>query len=138
MVIRKRENLILGIIQLFVALGALPAGYLFFIEPDGSKMGMTLSVLEGSPFRDFLIPGIFLFTVNGVFNLISSFLSFFGYRYSFAAGIILGLSLIVWVSVQVYSIGLTHFLQPAYFIIGIAEIIVSILLYRSSQKKSDN
>jgi hypothetical protein len=31
--------------------------------------------------------------------------------------------------VQVYSVGLTHFLQPTYFIIGLCEIVLSIYIY---------
>lgn len=121
----KKPYLQLGLIQLLVAIGAIPAGYLFLIAPDGSKMGMTVDALSGSPFSNFLIPGIFLFTVNGVFNLAAAVLSFKKYKYAPIIGIGLGLALLIWVSVQVYSIGLSHFLQPIYFIIGIIEIILS-------------
>lgn len=37
----KKPNLQLGLIQLMVAIGAIPAGYLFLIAPDGSKMEIS-------------------------------------------------------------------------------------------------
>jgi hypothetical protein len=69
---KKRGKLILGIIQLFVAIGALPVGYLMIIKPDGSGVGMT------------------------------------------------------------------HFLQPTYFIIGIGEIILSIYIYKTEKLNLTN
>ena len=132
---KKRGKLVVGIIQLFVATGALPAGYSMISEPDGTGLGMTVEILSDSPFKDFFIPGLFLFIVNGLFNLAGSILCFFKYRYAYSLGIGLGAALIIWVSVQVCSIGLTHFLQPTYFIIGIIEIIFGILLFRSEKSE---
>lgn len=122
---------ILGIIQAFVAIGAIPAGYSMIVEPDGSALGMTTDILAGSPFTNFFIPGLFLLIVNGLFNLINAILCFIKFKPAALIGLLLGMALIIWVMVQVYSIGLTHFLQPAYFIIGIVEIILSISIMRN-------
>jgi hypothetical protein len=43
----------------------------FIIEPDGSMMGMTTEWLARTPFSNFLIPGICLFLLNGIFPLIA-------------------------------------------------------------------
>ena len=129
----KKWFVVLGILQLFVAIGAIPAGYLFLSAPDGSKMGMTIEMLAGSPFKDFIIPGLFLLIINGIFNVACSVLSFKKYKYSPVLGIFLGISLIIWVTVQVYSIGLTHFLQPTYFVIGIIELLLSLYIYKSKK-----
>ena len=130
---KKRGKLILGLIQLFVAIGALPVGYIMLSKPDGSGVGMTVDILSGSPFRDFFIPGLFLFTVNGLFNLVSSVLAFCKFRFTYLLGFGLGFALIIWICVQVYSVGLTHFLQPAYFIIGIVEIFLSAYIYKTEK-----
>ncbi len=130
---KNRGKLILGIIQLFVAAGALPAGYLMLAQPDGSGLGMTTAILSGSPFKDFLIPGLFLFTVNGVFNLISSLLCLFKYKHAAIMGTLLGSALLIWVLVQVYSVGLTHILQPVYFTIALGEIILSIFIFKAEK-----
>jgi hypothetical protein len=133
---KKRGYTFLGLVQLFVAIGAIPAGYLFFSAPDGSRMGMTTEALAGSPFKDFLIPGLFLFSVNGILNLVCSGFSFFKYKHAPVFGIVLGAALIMWVVVQVYSIGLSHFLQPAYLFVGLLEIFISIYLFKAA--KADN
>jgi hypothetical protein len=43
-----------------VALGAIPAGLSMVIRPqDGSVLQLQTQWLDGSPFGDFLIPGLF-------------------------------------------------------------------------------
>ena len=126
---RKKKYLFLGITEAFVALGALPAGYSMIVEPDGGGLGMTLSLLSGSPFKDFFIPGLFLFIVNGLLNVAGAVLSFKKSKFAPVTGLVLGFGLLIWIVVQVYSVGLNHFLQPAYFMIGVGEIILSFSLY---------
>ena len=127
---KRRLHLILGIILAFVALGALPAGYSMIMETDGSGLGMTTDFLKDSPFSDFLVPGIFLFGVNGVLSLLGAVLCFMRFRYSSTIGLMLGFSLLVWIGVQVWAIGLSSWMQPAYFIVGLAEITISVLIIR--------
>ncbi len=50
----------------FLGLGALAGGGSLIIAPDGSLMGMPLSLLNASPFADFMIPGITLFILLGL------------------------------------------------------------------------
>jgi len=133
---KSKKLIILGIVQLLVAVGALPAGYLLMANPDGSGLGMTPDILAGSPFRDFFIPGLFLFTVNGLFNLGNAIACFVKFRYAPESGLILGGVLMTWVAVQVSIIGLSHFLQPTYFVIGIMEVALAGWLI-SERKKYD-
>ena len=120
----------LACIQAFVAAGALPVGYLFITHPDGSAAGMSVSMLSDSPFHDFLLPGIALFTFNGVFHFLNAVLCFFRYHFAPCFAVILGIGLIIWIFVQVYSIGLNSFLQPAFFAIGCAELALGIILVK--------
>lgn len=126
---KKYIHIILGIIQIFVATGALPAGYAMMADPSGKGLGMTTEMLAHSPFGSFLIPGIFLFTVNGLFQLIAGILTLKRRNYMWLPGIGLGIALLIWIIVQVLSIGLNSVLQPVYFGIGLIEIILS-LRYR--------
>ena len=121
---------ILGCIQLFVALGALPVGYLFIINPDGSAVGMNVQLLQNSPFSDFLIPGIALFVFNGIFHLIDAFFCFFKLKIAPYIGAILGIGLLIWILVQVYSVGLNSYLQPVFFSIGMVELFLSLFLIK--------
>jgi hypothetical protein len=129
----KSLQIILGISLLFVSIGALPAGYSMITQPDGKALGMSLDFLKNSPFHSFFIPGIFLFIINGVFNLIAGILCFFKYRNASKLGLILGIFMLMWIAVQVYSIGLTSFMQPLFFGIGLFEIIISIILIKTNK-----
>jgi len=55
----------------FLSLNGLGGGMVLMIEPDGSMMGMTIEWLAKTPFHNFLIPGICLFLLNGVFPLVA-------------------------------------------------------------------
>jgi hypothetical protein len=55
----------------FLSLNGLGGGVVFILEPDGSMMGMSTDWLVRTPFTNFLILGICLFLLNGVFPLIA-------------------------------------------------------------------
>jgi uncharacterized membrane protein len=120
-VIRK-ACLALGILQTFIGLGALGGGFLLVKDPSGSTLGVPLSFLEGSPFRDFLIPGIFLLTVNGIGSMIGAALTFTRRRYAQELAIVLGAILVLWIVIQVIIIRSFSWMHMLYFILGIVEL----------------
>ena len=126
----RRTETALGFILALVALGAIPAGLALILKPDGSILHMPTDILQGSPFKDFLIPGIFLLGVNGLGSLAGAVLCFIHSRYSAISGLILGIGLVVWITVQLLTTGLISWMQPAYFTIGIVEIILGLLIIR--------
>ncbi len=129
----KYISFVLGIVQLIVALLAIPSGFLMLLNPNGSGLGLSLDILQESPFTNFIIPGLFLLTVNGIaqgFAALSSFRQFSYYR---TLGFILGIILVLWIMVQIYFIGLIHFLQVIFFFIGIAEVILSVYLLNTKK-----
>ncbi len=134
----KENRLIiwLGILQVFIGVGAIPAGILMILNPSGSDLGMTVEMLINSPFPNFLIPGFFLLGVNGLGSLFGALASF--KRYSFAGKIAVGLGifLILWITVQVYWLGL-HWLHILYFILGIVELILGLKLQKKLQLAKD-
>ena len=117
-----------GILQLFIGIGAFVSGILMIIYPDGSLMELPLNMLHGSPFKNFLVPGILLFSVNGLGNVFSAILSFKQHSIAGFAGIFFGFVLIVWLYVQVNMIGGGHWLQILYFILGVIELSCGILI----------
>ena len=63
---------VIAILLLFVnGIGAVYGGFQLITDPSGSKLQMPLSFLEHSPFDDYLIPGIILFIVNGIFSFVA-------------------------------------------------------------------
>jgi hypothetical protein len=68
----KTVILVICVILLLInGIGALFGGFQLFTDPTGSKLQMPLSFLENSPFNDYLIPGIILFIVNGIFSFLA-------------------------------------------------------------------
>ena len=85
-------------------------------------------MLDGSPFQDFLIPGIILFTVNGIGNLSAGILSFRRHRLAGWTGIFFGFALMIWIFIQVNMIGGGNWLQYLYFGLGLVEVILGVFI----------
>ncbi len=96
-------------------------------------MGMPTEILINSPFSDFLIPGIFLLLVNGIGSLSGGILSFLRYRFAGEIAGGLGFFLIVWIVAQVWWLGL-HWLHFPYFIFGIVELILGLMLIKKCKR----
>jgi hypothetical protein len=130
---KKSISVALGIIQSLVAITAIPAGYSMIIQPDGSKLGIATEILNESPFSDFFIPGLLLFTVIGLGQGFAAVFTFMKLSFYRTFGFVLGIALVIWIMVQVYFINLIHFLQVVLFIIGIVEVILSIYLLNTKK-----
>jgi hypothetical protein len=126
----RRIEIILGIVLTLVAVGAIPAGLAMIIKPDGSILHLPPEIIQGSPFKDFLIPGIYLFGVNGLAGLAGAIICFVHSRFSAISGLILGIGLVVWIIVQLLTTGLISWMQPAYFAIGLVEIALGLLIMK--------
>jgi len=114
---------------LFVGIAAVAGGLGVLLDPSGESLGVSVDLLINSPFKNFLIPGIVLFTIIGLTNLLVSFLTFKQHLLSGGATIILGFIMILWIVLQVYWIGWLTSLQPTFLIIGFAEIILGYVLH---------
>jgi hypothetical protein len=127
----KRLSKTLGILQLFIGLGAVGGGLGLVLAPNGSSLGMPLEMLKYSPFSDFLIPGIVLLTVNGLGSIAGSFSSFRCFRYAAEIALALGAFLIAWILIQIYWIHSFHWLHALYLSLGIVELILGWLLRKT-------
>jgi hypothetical protein len=57
---------------LFTGLAAVVGGVLLIIEPNGTFLQAKLTVLQGTPFHDWRVPGILLATLVGGGGLVAS------------------------------------------------------------------
>ncbi len=121
----------LATLQVFIGLSGVAGGVGLVLEPSGANLRMSVELLSESPFSDYLIPGIFLLVVNGIGSLTGGVLSFFRYLHAGAIATALGAFLMMWIVAQVWWIGLTHWLQPLYFVFGIVELVLGWKLRRS-------
>jgi len=121
----------LGILQLFIGLGAVGGGLGLVLEPNGSNLEMSIEMLKYSPFLDFLIPGIVLLIVNGLGNIAGSISSFRLFHFAAEIAIALGAFLVAWIMIQVYWIHSFHWLHALYLGLGILEIILGWFLRKA-------
>lgn len=116
------------ILLLITAVNALIAGFLFIIDPSGQKMGMTTDFLKFSPFVTFLIPGIVLFVVNGIFNLVATYFLIKNKPTALARVIFQGVILCGWIFAQVLMVKEINPLHIIMFLVGVVLIISGYLL----------
>ena len=131
----KKYYYILGSLQVFTAIGAIPAGIGYLLDISGEGMGVSVDLLANSPLKSFLLPGLFLLLVNGLANLYGAYLSFTRHRYAGYTGIILGVSLSLWIIIQVAWISLSSVLQPLYLLIGLVNTYLGWKILKTLQGK---
>lgn len=100
-------------------------------DPTGKTLGMDISMLEGSAFKDFLIPGIILFVFHGIGNTFAAVYSLRRGKYMNEVAIIFGLAMMIWIIVQVTIIGYGSLLQALYFSTGLIQIILGFIIKRT-------
>jgi hypothetical protein len=130
---KRKLTVSLGSILLFVAVGAIPSGLLLVAEPDGSSLGLSSELLNNSIFADYLIPGLFLLTVNGLGNLLASILCYFDRKSASTLGLLLGIFLVIWIIIQTIIIGIISIIQPIFLLIGLIEIMLSVIIRRTKK-----
>jgi len=116
---------LLFILLSFIALTSTLSGLIMMGNPDGLIMNLPLSLLDETPFKDFLIPGMLLATIVGGVNLLAVFYNIQRHpsRYNWAiAG---GLMITGWIVVQVILIHTVHWLNFLYLGIGILIILLA-------------
>lgn len=64
-------KIITVLLLLINGFGAIYGGLNLIIDPSGDTMQMPLSFLEHTPFDSYLIPGIILLLVNGIFSFVA-------------------------------------------------------------------
>lgn len=116
---------ILFILVSFIAVTSLLSGIVMISNPDGSILNLSPGLLNGTPFKDFKIPGILLAVIVGGINLLAVFFNLKrqSNRYNWAlAG---GLVIYGWIIIQMILIGAFHWLHILYLIIGVLIILIS-------------
>lgn len=136
----KTRNLLVGLL-LFLSLGALVGGVSFFIFPEGYMEMTPELVLQHSPFKNFLIPGLILFTVLGLMPIFvvwgllkrkdckfaQAVNIFPDMHWSWSWSVYTGFALIIWIYMEVYFLQDIHWLHSFYFFYGILLLVVALL-----------
>ena len=131
---------ILWLIMAFLAITGLSGGIVMLLDPSGASLRLPRIFLMGSPFPDYLVPGIVLFVFLGVLPALSLLgLLNIGWRWpeklniynnkkwGWTFALYVSIVLILWMDFQVWIIGYWHFLQTFYALLGAATLIIALL-----------
>lgn len=132
---------VLLILLFFQAVSAIFGGIALTIDPSGELLQMPLSLLQGSPFRSYLAPGLFLLAVLGVYPLVvlygmltlrpfhaANALNIYKEQHwSLTHALYVGIILILWINLQILFIGYGHIIQTLYGLLGVLITIFALL-----------
>lgn len=135
---------LLGVV-VFQALSGLFGGIMLVLDPSGKMLGTPIEMLNNTPFKTFLIPGLLLLIVLGVFPAIISFALWskpnwkalerlehlFSEHWSWIGAGVVGVGLLVWLAVELWMVGYSTLLL-IYVITAIA--IIALALQPSTRR----
>jgi hypothetical protein len=147
--IQTARNILIILLAL-LGLGAIFGGGVLIISPSGKLFGMPMSLLENSPFNNFLVPGIILFIVLGIApvvvaialikkpaNLFAEPFNFYKDMYwGWTYCIYIAFALIIWIQMEMTFLRAVHWSHTLYMFLAVAILFVALLpqvrgLYKS-------
>ena len=105
----------------FMGIAGATGGLLLIADPSGATLGLAASLLEDTPFTDYLVPGVLLFLIIGMGNLaaaVAVMRSIRWFPFLIAAE---GFSITIWILVQMVMVQL---IVPQQFVIGIIGLLL--------------
>lgn len=107
---------------------AMYGGWSLMTDPSGVQIGLPSNWILHIPFRDYFIPGVALFIVNGVFSIIAAVAVMSRSRGYEKFVIAQGALLTVWILVQVMMVRATEFLHFAMAGIGLTMLALGAIM----------
>lgn len=126
----KTLRITLGIVLLIIAANAFGGGYYGMAGAEN----VPVEWLEGSPFKSYFIPSLFLFAVIGGTCLVTAIAAFRNSKHARKLSFICTGLLFGWIAVQVAIIGYVSWMQPAIFISAIVVTVIAFLLPKQQTK----
>ena len=131
----------------FLSLSAIVGGVMLILSPQGSGIEMPVELLDNSPFKNFLVPGIILLVTFGlipiyiIYALIKMPESRFmqklnllhDYHFAWTFAIYIGFGQIIWINIQTLIMNSVVVIHTFYSSLGI--LIVCIALLPEIRKK---
>jgi len=92
--------------MLLVVLGqlsgrALVGGVALLMAPSGKIIGLSPAPLDGTPFMDFLVPGIILFVLFGLVPAVVCYALYIRHWWGWATSLGVAVAMLAWVLVEV-------------------------------------
>lgn len=127
-------NIAASVLLICNGAGALFGGWNLMLYPDGSSIQLSMDWLKHTPFPDYRIPGVILFTAIGLFSVVAFFaLLLKTARYPLLV-LLQGVLLTGWIIIQMALIRTVDFLHILFGAIGIVLMIVGWKLIQYDQQ----
>ncbi len=117
--------ILMGLI-LFQGMSGLFGGIALMIDPTGQLLRIPISMLEGSPFKDFRIPGTILLTILGIGPMIVFYGLWKRTIWAWIGALTISAALIIWIGVEIWMVGY-HSEPPLQLVYGLLGLILLIL-----------
>ena len=127
----KRPAAVVALLTLTLlqAAGAIGGGTGLVRDPV-NNIGMPVSLLDGTPFKDYLIPGLILLIVVGVFSLLVFAGLFLRWKPAWWLSLASGGGLVIWIVSEVallgYLPGAGIALQIIFGLVGVAVVVLAL------------
>ena len=116
---------LLFILISFIAVTSTLSGILMISKPNGEILNLPINLLEGTPFKDFLVPGLLLTIIVGGVNLLAVFYNIQRHPNRYNWAITGGIVIIGWIISQMLLIRTLHWLHFIYVGIGFLIILIA-------------
>lgn len=138
---RHWTSWILILLVFLQAISGIFGGIGLVMDPSGGSFQMPASLLEGSPFSTFLIPGLILLIILGIFPIFAwvglvwepewpwaNFLNVYRHqKWGWSYALYTGIMLIVWITIELQIIREHHVLHTIYDLLGVTICIAALL-----------
>jgi hypothetical protein len=123
-------------LEVFTGIFAVPVGWSFIQDPTGNALGIPQGWIEATVFGSYLIPGLYLLTMNGaaMFGLAALTAA----RHWLAPWLTgaLGVGMIIWIAVEIITLPQTMILTWVFLAVGfVVGFIALFWLRRTGQMR---
>ena len=123
-------KLLLKILTIFVAVGAVGGAVMMWMDPSGMSWGgePMLDLLRAKMpwtdvfFKDFIPSGFVLLAVNGLPQILAALMLFKNHRLAYWACFVCGIILMLWIALEWWIWGFVA-LSNIFFVLGVVEVV---------------
>src|SRR6056297_422700 len=108
---------------LFQGVSGLFGGFALVADPTGAVLSMPVTLLEGSPFDNFFIPGLILLTILGIFPVVVFYGIWMRADWAWTGALLVSTALIAWIGFEILMVGY-HDDPPLQLIYGLLGLIL--------------
>lgn len=101
-------------------------GFALLADPSGGLVDVPASLLAGTPFGSYLIPGLLLLAFVGLLPLVAGYGLAVERRFAWLASVVAGSVAIGWILVQVALLGYVSRFQP--LVLGVGLVVLTLSL----------